>query len=84
MKIFSELNAIKSKDEFISFLLKMQEDKKNNDSEWENKSIESYLEAIASWTEDMDGYYSNMNLSAPKDIDWSFIATLFYVGKIYE
>ena len=84
MNLFLEPNDIKSKEEFISFLLKMQEDKNNNDSEWENKSIESYLEAIASWVEDMDGYYSNMNLSKPKDIDWSFIATLFYVGKIYE
>ena len=84
MNTYSELNAIKSKDEFVSFLLKMKEDKIYYDSEWENKSIESYLEAIASWTEDMDGYFSNMNLNPPKDIDWAFIAMLFYVGKIYE
>ncbi len=84
MNYYAELDSIKSKEDFICFLLKLQKDKKGNDSEWANKSIESYLEAVASWTEEMDGYFSNMNLSLSEDIDWKFIATLFYVGKIYE
>ena len=32
----------------------------------------------------MEGYFANMNIDRPKDIDWKFIAILFYVGKIYE
>lgn len=47
-------------------------------------SIRDYLESIASWAEDMDGYYKNTNQEMPQNINWNFIATLFYVGSIYE
>lgn len=46
--------------------------------------IKYYLESVASWTEDMEGYYSNTGKEIPENINWDFIATLFYVGSIYE
>lgn len=55
-----------------------------NGEEWENSDIDSYLEGVHSWVEDMEGYFYNMNREIPQNIDWNFIATLFYVGKIYE
>ena len=84
MHLHESINAIQTKDEFIEFLNLMIKDKEINSEEWENKSITEYLEGMASWVEDMDGYYNNMNLQMPRDIDWKFIATLLYVGKIYE
>ena len=84
MHLHESINAIQTKDEFIEFLNLMIKDKEINSEEWENKSITEYLEGMASWVEDMDGYYNNMKLQMPRDIDWKFIATLLYVGKIYE
>ena len=51
---------------------------------WENDEITSNLEGICSWVDDMEGYFDNMHIEMPTDIDWRFIATLFYAGKIYE
>lgn len=62
----------------------MLNDNRDNSDEWENKDIQSYLEGIYSWVEDMEGYFENMKLDIPANIDWKFIAILFYVGKIYE
>ncbi len=73
-----------SRDDFIAILNNLSRDNRCCNNEWENKDISSYLEAIASWVEDMDGYFENMNLDMPENIDWQFIATLFQVGKIYE
>ena len=84
MEVYEKINTIYTKDEFIDFMKFLIKDKEVNPEEWENGSVSEYLEAIVSWTEDMDGYYRNMNLEVPKNIDWRFIATLFYVGKIYE
>ena len=50
----------------------------------ENISIQEYLESVSSWVEDMEGYYKNTNQEIPNNINWDFIATLFYVGSIYE
>ena len=78
------IENVKSKEDFISFINKLSEDNQINNDEWENEDILSYLEGISSWVEDMDGYYKNMKLDVPTNVDWKFIATLFYVGKIYE
>lgn len=41
-------------------------DLKVNPDKWENKSLLEYLEAIQSWTDDMEGYYVNNNLPFQK------------------
>ena len=33
--------------------------------EWENRDLPSYLEAIAAWVDDMDGYYRNLGEDSP-------------------
>ena len=82
---FNEIiNSVNSKDDFLKFMEQLKHDKQNNCGEWENTDIESYIEGIASWVEDMEGYYNNMNYEMPQNIDWKFIATLLYIGKIYE
>ena len=73
-----------TKDDFINFLKYLKEDYNKNRHEWVNKNIDIYLESIASWADDMEGYYQNMNIETPQNINWNFIATLYYVGKIYE
>lgn len=78
------IENVKSKQDFISFINRLSNDNQINNDEWENKDILSYLEGVSSWVEDMDGYYKYMKLDVPTNIDWRFIATLFYVGKIYE
>lgn len=84
MKINEMIENVKSKQDFISFINRLSNDNQINNDEWENKDILSYFEGVSSWVEDMDGYYKYMKLDVPTNIDWRFIATLFYVGKIYE
>lgn len=84
MDIIEKIDGIKDKEDFISFINFLLTDNRVNNDEWENKDILSYLDAISSWVEDMEGYYQNMKIDIPANIDWKFIASLFYVGKIYE
>lgn len=84
MNLHESIDMIQTEDDFIEFVNLLIKDSALNPSEWENKSAVEYLKGIASWVEDMDGYYDNMNLQKLTDIDWKFIAALLYVGKIYE
>lgn len=84
MDFNSVIENIDSREDFINFLDELRRDKEQRSKEWQNKEITSYLEGICSWVEDMNGYYKNMNIDKPLDINWKFIAVLFYVGKIYE
>jgi hypothetical protein len=82
--ILKKVNAVETKDDFIEFVLLLANDLKMNPVEWENKSLPTYLEAIASWTEDMDGYYNNMRLPIPANADWKLFANILVAAKMYE
>lgn len=84
MDFNSMINEVNSKEDFMSFLNILRLDRQEKGDEWENTEITSYLEGICSWVDDMEGYFANMHIEMPRDIDWRFIAMLFYVGKIYE
>lgn len=78
------LKNVKSKEDLLEFINVLIKDLNEKPEEWEEKPVMSYLESMQSWIEDMEGYYINTKQDMPKDINWNFIATLLYVGKIYE
>jgi hypothetical protein len=82
--IFNKIETLDTKEDFISFLDLLVQDLRNNPSAWENKSLESYLEAVASWTADMEGYYQNNNLPIPQNVNWKVFANILIAAKMYE
>ena len=79
-----EVNKITTKEEFINFLNQLIKDFKKNPEQWENRDIESFLQAMSFWIEDMDGFYSNMKLPKPESINWSFLASALCAASVYE
>ena len=71
------LGRIKSREDFIEFMKLFVSAEKD-------RSVSCYLEALAAWAADMDGYYRNAGKEMPANINWDFIATLLYAGSIYE
>ena len=78
------IESIESKEDFILFLCSLAKDSQDDLESWSNRDISSYLSGISSWVEDMDGYFRNMKMEMPTAVDWKLIATMLYVGKIYE
>ena len=86
MELNEELENVKSLESLIRFIRLMAQDNVRDSNEavspfgeqgdWQNGSISSYLDAIAAWAES--------SVSPGQSPDWEYIATLFYVGKIYE
>ncbi|MBA5806706.1 hypothetical protein F9883_02240 [Morganella morganii] len=75
---------INTRENFIQFLEFLSSNARNNMSEWENKDLPSYIESMASWVEDMEGYYLNQNLSVPENVNWTFIADILMAARVYE
>lgn len=69
--------------EFIDFLKEFRKDLKENKSDWENKTLEDFIEAMEAYTEDIQGYYDNMNINADKP-SWQNFKTILEGAKIYE
>ncbi|OSN03286.1 hypothetical protein AU512_16700 [Lonsdalea iberica] len=82
--MLDKLFPISSKDDLVKLISALARDFKENPDEWESKDLSSYLEAMASWIEDMEGYYENTNQSLPKDTNWKVFADILMAAKVYE
>ncbi len=78
--ISKRIEEISSKKAFLAFLDELNSSFLKNSEEWENRTIDEFLNAIQSWIED----YSSSEFN---DIDWgkvdySLLARILYMGKI--
>ncbi|MNW02728.1 hypothetical protein D3C71_1985600 [compost metagenome] len=76
MEIHELVNQVKSKEDLIYFLSQLRNDLNQNNRDWENQTLESYLEAMEAWLTD----YSNI----PSQPTWKTFADILYASKIYE
>jgi len=84
-ELIVKLEKLDTRADFIEFVGLLLSDLTTNSDSWENKNLSSYLEAVAAWTEDMDGYFKYNNLPLPKeDVDWKLFATILIAAKTYE
>lgn len=80
--ISKRIGEISDKKAFLAFLDELNNSSLTNSEEWENRTIDEFLNAIQSWIEDFSSSEFN-------DIDWgkvdySLLARILYMGKIYE
>ncbi|MEX0359808.1 MAG: hypothetical protein AB3N10_02350 [Allomuricauda sp.] len=71
--------------EFIEFLRELRIDLKENNSKWENRTLEGFLEAMEAYTKDVQGYYDNMKMNIDADKPtWENFKTILKGASIYE
>jgi len=74
-----------TKQEFILFIENLRTDFIENKEQWENKAIEDYLESMASYVEDLHGYYKNTNQNIDLEkVDWKVFSDILKGSSIYE
>ncbi len=78
---------VKIKEDFLEFLLLLIDDldKNKNKDEWENPTLERYLDALYGFTSSIEGYYKNNNQEVNVSIPtWNMFARMLHAAKIYE
>lgn len=74
-----------TKKEFTQFIDNLRADFIENKEQWENKTIEDYLEAVSRYIEDIDGYYKNTNQEIDLEkVDWKVFADILKGSSMYE
>jgi hypothetical protein len=84
MTLDEHTNSIRSRADFVAFVKALSKDFRDNPATWENASLESFLEALGAWVEDMDGYYINQGKPVPQQPDWKVAADMLMAAKMYE
>jgi hypothetical protein len=58
-------DEIRSREELLAFVRGLHQDFRLRGQEWENQSLDRYLEALAAWMEASDGWYRNAGKELP-------------------
>jgi hypothetical protein len=78
-------NQLQSKQDFGRFLEWFADDFKHNSAQWKNVDLPSFLEALIAYTDDIAGYYRNMQIQV--DVEkpsWRLFADLLCGARVYE
>ena len=74
-----------SKADFNLFLEQMLKEIQSGRGEWENNTLDRFLEAMLAWSNDADGYYKNFNLEIDHQVaSWRVFADLLAAARVYE
>ena len=76
---------VTDKESFVEFLNLLSEDLFEVSEKWQNIRLDHFLEAMASYTEDIQGYYDNTNKNIDsKNATWELFADILRGAAIYE
>ncbi|MBI2761944.1 MAG: hypothetical protein HYX51_11035 [Chloroflexi bacterium] len=65
-------------------LRRLRESLRNNPDTWEHQDLDSFLEALAAWTHDMDGYFRRDGQPVPDQPTWDLLAQMVLAARVYE
>jgi len=74
---------IKTRQDLVEFLEVLIADYKANSEDWENVTLENYLEAMASWIGSMDAVYKNTSRTLPANPGWQEFANMLLAATMY-
>lgn len=76
MELHQEAQKVKSKGDLADFVRTLREDLSTHPADWENPTLEKFLNAMESWIRDTEQQpYS--------DLRWKNFAELLYAATIY-
>jgi hypothetical protein len=78
------VEAIRSREDLVKFVRALCLSLKERPGEWENADLESYLEAIGAWVEDMNGYFKGRGEAVPEQPTWKTLGQILLSASVYE
>lgn len=78
------IDRISSKQDLVQFIHELMHDYDTHGDEWENPTLDRFLEAMAAWLESFENQYRNLDLPIPKTPSWKFVGQMLYSATAYE
>lgn len=84
MKLHEMIESIQTRDDLADFVDAMLTDLQTNPAEWENPTLDRFLEAMGAWVRAMPAAYENLGRSPCEMPEWRTIAEILHAAKVYE
>jgi hypothetical protein len=77
-------DAVTTREELAAFVALLAREAQQAPKDWENTYLHAFLEALAAWISDMDGYFVNRGEKMPEQPSWRTLAQMLAAATIYE
>lgn len=84
MTIIEQALAVRTREEFVEFLIAISGDLKTHPETWTNNDLASFLEAMGAWAVDMPGFYANKGEDVSNVSPWQVMTDLIMAARTYE
>ncbi|MET7655508.1 hypothetical protein [Streptomyces sp. NPDC005486] len=84
MDLNDQAHRVRTREEFVQFLADAVTDLRNRPEEWENVTLENFLDAWGAWVGSMQGWCKNQGRELPDQPDWNLVAAMVMAARIYE
>ena len=84
MDLAEQVQEIESRQDFVSFVQALRQDFAATPELWENRDVDSFLDALAAWVGGMDGYYRNIGAPPPEQLTWRVLGDMLMAATMYE
>ena len=77
--------SVETRADFCAFVAALLQNYKDRPGDWENASLEAFLEGVAAFSRDFPGYVSNSGANIdPEQPSWSGFAEILIAARVYE
>ncbi|MFY4723357.1 DUF7660 family protein [Streptomyces sp. LaBMicrA B280] len=77
-------DRVGSREDLAAFVRSLRLHHAEEGMSWENADLPSFLEALAAWLDDADGWYGSTGRELPPGGDWAFFARAPRAATMYE
>lgn len=84
MELHEKIDTIATNKDLSAFVEALRADLLANPDDWENVTLERFLEAMAAWVYSIENVYKNTGRELPCQPSWKTMAEVLYAAKMYE
>jgi uncharacterized protein YukE len=84
VELREKAEKIQTRDDLVLFIHHLVQDLRTCPERWERTSFDAYLAAIATWAQDLEGYYRNRDEPAPQNPTWKHVGEILLAARIFE
>lgn len=79
-----DIDSIDTKEDLADFVSSLREELTKNPDEWENQTLDRFLDAMESWIRVIDAYSKNTGDMEALSPSWKTFAKILCAAKVYE
>ncbi len=85
MRVTEQVSAIETKDDLAAFVGELRQDLLSRPDEWQNVTLDHYLESLSAWLTDVaDDYFHVNGAKIPEAPSWRALGEMLLAAKYYE